>query len=96
VNTLFKNKKHKQSLEYAGKLKSAMDEYNALLYDKYMFFYYNSLVINYAFIDIDKAIEVLEELKHNEKIKNNFFFIPKMYRNNTAEHIICGRCPFTN
>lgn len=81
VNTLFKNKKHKQSLEYAGKLKSAMEEYNALLYDKYMFFYFNSLVINYAFIDIDKAIEVLEELKHNEKIKNTPYYEVFVYLN---------------
>jgi hypothetical protein len=74
VNTLFKNKKHKDSLEYAEKLKSAMEEYGGFLYDKYLFFYYNSLVINYSVINSDKAIETLESLKHNEKIKNMPFY----------------------
>ncbi|MFH0865496.1 MAG: hypothetical protein V1904_04845 [Bacteroidota bacterium] len=81
VNTLFKNKKQKESLEYADKLKSAMEEYNALLYDKYMFFYYHSLVINYSGINTDKAIEVLEELKHNEKIKNTPYYEVFVYLN---------------
>jgi hypothetical protein len=81
VNTLFKTQKHKESLEYADKLKSAMEEYGGFLYDKYLFFYYNSLVINYAFINIDRAIEVLEELKHNEKIKTNPYYEVFVYLN---------------
>src|SRR4029077_455363 len=39
VNTLFKNGKLKESLKYADKLKSAMEEYQRLFYDKYLFFY---------------------------------------------------------
>jgi hypothetical protein len=81
VNTLFKNKKHKESLEYAAMLKSAMEQYNALLYDKYMFFYYHSLVINYSMLSTDKAIEVLEELKHNEKIKATPYYEVFVYLN---------------
>lgn len=81
VNTLFKNNKHKFSLEYAEKLKTAMEEYGSFLYDKYFFYYYNSLVINYAIIDPDKAIETLEDLKHNEKIKNTPFYQTFIYLN---------------
>ena len=69
INSLFKNKKIDLSLDYAGKLKSAMDEYNKLLHDKYLFYYYNSLVINYSVKDIDKAIEILHEAKDNSIIK---------------------------
>jgi len=81
VNTLFKNKKHAESLEYVEKLKTAMDEYGAFLFDKYMFFYYHSLVINYSAINPDKAIEVLEELSHKEKIKNTPYYEVFVYLN---------------
>lgn len=81
VNTLFKNGKIKQSLEYADKLKHAMEEFNRLHYDKYIFFYYNSLVINYSKIDIDKAIEILEQLENNEQLKNTPFYEVFVYLN---------------
>ncbi|MDC3260250.1 hypothetical protein OAU66_01710, partial [bacterium] len=67
-NALFKNKKHKTSLEYAGKLKDAMGEYNNLLHDKYLFYYYNTLVNNYSEVDEDKAISILQEAIVNNKI----------------------------
>jgi hypothetical protein len=69
INSLFKNKKIDLSLEYAEKLKAAMSEYNGLLYDKYLFYYYNSLVINYSIKDVDKALEILNEAKNNAVIK---------------------------
>ncbi len=81
VNTLFKNGKVKQSLEYAEKLKLAMDEFNRLHYDKFLFFYYNSLVINYSKIDIDKAIEILEQLENNEQLKKTPFYEVFVYLN---------------
>jgi hypothetical protein len=81
VNSLFKNKKNKQSLEYVAQLQRAMEEYNGLLNDKYLFFYYNSLVINYSVIDKDKAIAILEELKENKKVKNTSFYDIFIYLN---------------
>jgi len=81
VNTLFKNKKLKLSLKYAEELKTAMEEFNHMLYDKYIFFYYNSLVINYSILDPDKAVSILEDLKSNEKIKSNAFYQVFIYLN---------------
>ena len=81
VNTLFKNNKLKQSLQYAEILRRAMEEYHHILYDKYFFFYYNSLVINYSILDKDKAVEILEDLKDNEKIKSNSFYHLFVYLN---------------
>lgn len=81
VNTLFKNNKIQESLEYAERLKEAMEEYNRALYDKYFFFYYNSLVINYSKIDLDKAIEILEGLKSNELLKKTPFYEVFVYLN---------------
>jgi hypothetical protein len=69
INSLFYNKKIDISLDYVNKLKSAMGEYDNLLYDKYLFYYYNSLVINYTVKNIDKAIEILHEAKDNSSIK---------------------------
>lgn len=69
INSLFKNKKIDASLTYTHELKTAMQEYDNLLYDKYLFYYYNSLVINYSVKNIDKAIEILHEAKENTVIK---------------------------
>lgn len=69
INSLFKNKKIDLSLTYVDKLKSAMEEFSKVLYDKYLFYYYNSLVINYSVKNIDKAIEILHEAKDNASIK---------------------------
>jgi hypothetical protein len=69
INSLFMNRKTDLSLEYTGKLQQAMEEHNRLLHDKYLFYYYNSLVINYTVKDIDKAIEILHEAKDNSSIK---------------------------
>jgi tetratricopeptide (TPR) repeat protein len=81
VNTLFKNNNVKESLLYADKLKAAMEEYNRLLYDKYLFFYYNSLVINYSKSDRDRTIEILEEMRTLEKIVAVPFYEVFIYLN---------------
>lgn len=81
VNTLYKNGKLKESLHYAGLLKKSMNEFHQMLHDKYMFYYYNSLVINYSQLDRNKAVSILEELKENDKIKNNPFYQQFIYLN---------------
>ena len=81
VNSLFKNNKSAKSLEWAETLKAAMEEYNHLLYDKYFFFYYNALVINYSSVNPAKAIDILENLRENTKIKNNDYYIFFVYLN---------------
>ena len=74
VNVLFKNKKYQDSLKYAEMLHDAMLEHNKLLYDKFLFFYYNSLVINYSVLDKDKAIAVLEELIRKNTLRPTPFY----------------------
>ena len=69
INSLFKNKKLGESLAYTEKLNIAMNEYDGFLRDKFLFFYYNSLVINYSVLDKEKAIDILEEAKKNNYIK---------------------------
>ncbi len=74
VNTLFAQNKTEMSLQYAEKLQEAMHEFNNLLYDKYKFFYYNALMLNYSLNDVDKGIRLLEELRDKETLKNTPFY----------------------
>ena len=81
TNCLFKTHKYKQSLAYAEILKSSMNEYDGFLKDKYLFYYYNSLVINYSLSDKNKALEVLKEAKNNDVIQNLPTFSVFIYLN---------------
>ena len=90
VNALFKNDKLEESLQWAEKLKVAMDEFDRLHYDRFLFFYYNSLVINYSKVDMEKAIATLQELEHNEKLKKTPFYIVFVYLNLSIFHFDMG------
>jgi hypothetical protein len=80
-NTLFKNNKIDESLVYAGQLHNAMKEFSGLLYDKYLFFYYNILVNNYARTNVEKAIEILDEAKKQKVIQSHPVYIGFVYLN---------------
>ncbi|MGB2371665.1 MAG: hypothetical protein ACPH67_04950, partial [Flavobacteriales bacterium] len=69
ANCLHKTNQFKKSLEVAEQLHHAMKEYEGFLYDKYIFYYYNVLVLNYAKEDKEKALETLQLAKNNEIIK---------------------------
>ncbi|HNC32790.1 MAG TPA: hypothetical protein PLZ26_01650 [Bacteroidia bacterium] len=74
VNSLYKNNKLKKSLEYTNMLHQEMKAYNQLFYDKFLFYYYNALVINYSKTDKQKEIVTLQEMEQNEKINANLFY----------------------
>jgi len=81
VNAFFKNKKYEQSLKHAEEMNDAMKEYGKLLYDKFVFFYYNSLVINYSVLNKDKAISILDELISRRTLKSQPFYELFIYLN---------------
>ncbi len=81
INSLFKNGKTTQSLEFAEKLKDAMEEFGGFLYDKYLFYYYNSLMINYSISNKQKAIDILEEARELKAIKELPFYTVFIYLN---------------
>ncbi|HXB42315.1 MAG TPA: hypothetical protein VNZ49_17380 [Bacteroidia bacterium] len=80
-NALFKNSKLDESLKYAVHLHGAMKEFSNSLYDKYLFFYYNILVNNYAKSHVEKAIEILDEAKEQKAIKDHPVYIGFVYLN---------------
>ncbi|HTL81907.1 MAG TPA: hypothetical protein VL651_09400, partial [Bacteroidia bacterium] len=65
ANAQYKNREFEESLQSAARLKEAMNEFGGSLHDKYLFFYYNILVINYSEKDVEKAIGILNEAKEN-------------------------------
>jgi len=70
TNSLYKNKKYEKSLEFANELKSEMLRFDNMLYNKFLFFYYNTLVINYSTLNKKKALKILSQAKENVIIKN--------------------------
>lgn len=74
INALFKNDKINESLEVTENLYAAMHEHDGLFYDKYLFYYYNSLVINYQVTNKKKAVEVLLEAKKKKEIQQLSFY----------------------
>jgi len=81
TNCLFKTHKYKQSLVYAEKLKISMNEYDGFLRDKYLFYHYNALVINYSLSNKEKALEILKEAKRNDVIQQLPTFSVFIYLN---------------
>jgi tetratricopeptide (TPR) repeat protein len=81
VNASFKNKKYEESLAHAEEMHAAMKEYGNLLYHKFIFFYYNSLVINYSLLNKDKAISILDDLIAKRTLKSQPFYEVFVYLN---------------
>jgi len=90
ANALFKNGKAEESLQWAEKLKIGMEEFHRLYYDRFLFFYYNTLVINYSKVDKPKAISILQDLEHNDQLKGTQFYIVFVYLNLSIFHFDLG------
>ena len=93
-NCLYKTKKYKQSLKYSEELLSGMKEYDCFLHDKYLFYFYNILILNYAKTDKNKALDYLNKASESEVIKklpayNVFIYLNRSliyyYENNYKE-----------
>lgn len=74
VNTHFRTGKYNDSLQYAEALGEEISLYGKLLYDKYLFFYYNSLIINYSALDKPKALSILEQFERETRNKQNSYY----------------------
>lgn len=81
INALFKNGKYHESLDYAETLGEELMAFGGKWYDRYMFFYYNALVINYAQIDVSRGLKALDELEREMKGKPNTYYNFFIYLN---------------
>jgi hypothetical protein len=74
INSTFKNHKFRESLDYAEALGEELSAWNGMLYKKFVFFYYNALVINYAKTDLARGLKALDEAEREMKdIKNSYY-----------------------
>ena len=74
INALFMNRKFEASLNYAKLLGVEIEQQEKMHYEKYLFFYYNSLVINYAQTNINHALSALDEFERiNKKSQNSYY-----------------------
>lgn len=71
ANSLYKNAKLKESLKFGENLLDAMKQFDGVLYEQYLFYYYNIMVNNYGHVNKSRAIEMLLEARSNKVIKNN-------------------------
>lgn len=70
--------KHTQAIQFASSLHKAIYEYDKVLYDQYVFYYYNILVNNYSKTNLLKAIDTLEEAQNEKQIRENphqYFYV---------------------
>jgi hypothetical protein len=81
TNCFYKTKQYSKSLEFAEILNVAMKEFDGFLNEKYVFYYFNSLVLNYSVKDKEKALDVLKEAKNNASIKKLPAYISFIYLN---------------
>ncbi|MCD6020174.1 MAG: hypothetical protein K0S53_3295 [Bacteroidetes bacterium] len=70
-NASYMLNKHSQAIQFAGTLHKAIFGFDKILYDQYIFYYYNILVNNYSKTNLNKAIETLEEAQNEKQIRNN-------------------------
>lgn len=81
VNCLFRLGQYDESLKYAELLGTEINAFNKQWYDKYLVFYYNSLVINYSVLDKQKALRVLDEFDSIAKQKKSSYYEQFLYFN---------------
>lgn len=80
-NALYKNAKQKESLQYAGLLGNALQEYGKMYYDRFLFFYYNLQVLNNAVLNPNKALEHLNSFEQEMRKKKNYYHDTFIYLN---------------
>ena len=91
TNCLYKTHKLKKSLEFAEILRKGMGEYGGFLRDKFLFYYYNALVINYSVLDKKEALKILEEARKNRIIKQLPTYTVFIYLNTALVYFDQGK-----
>ncbi|MCW3126947.1 MAG: hypothetical protein JWO03_2605 [Bacteroidetes bacterium] len=74
VNSYLMQKKYEGALQYAKLLGNEMAQFNKMLYDKYLFFYYNTLLIAYLNTDNNRALAVIDEFEHITRKSSNSYY----------------------
>jgi hypothetical protein len=74
INAFLAQKKYDGALQYSKILGEEMVRYDKILYDKYLFFYYNNLLLTYLNTDYNRALSVLNDFEHITRRGTNSYY----------------------
>ncbi len=86
VNAAFMNKEYEKSLKYTEELYDQMLLFNKTYYHKFLFFYYQALVMNWSVSNREKAKKVLYEIKDDREFVSNSYYIQFIMLNLSVLH----------
>jgi tetratricopeptide (TPR) repeat protein len=72
ANALFKQKQYKHSLEIAQQIQELLPKVKN--HARYLFFYYNLLVVNYSVLDIEKALFYAQQILTDPVLKKESYY----------------------
>jgi hypothetical protein len=87
VNAAFKKNDLQQSLAHTEELYDQMLKYDQVYYHKYLFFYYQALVLNYSETEPKKAIRILTEIKDDREFVSNPYYVQFILLNLSLLHL---------
>ncbi|MGB0428999.1 MAG: hypothetical protein ACPGLV_00900, partial [Bacteroidia bacterium] len=90
VNAAFKNNDLNESLTYTEQLYDQMLLHNRIYYHKYLFFYYQALVMNWSVSNPAKAISVLHQIKDDKAFVSNSYYVQFILANLGVLHLQSG------
>lgn len=93
TNSYLAQKKYDLALQYTKVLGQQMAQYDKLLYDKYLFFYYNSLLIAYLNIDYDRALAAINEFEHITRKSANSYYEQFVHLNRAVLYFFMKKYP---
>ncbi len=74
INSFLMQKKFEEALHYIRTLGTEMERYERALYDKYLFFYYNTQLLVYLDKDNNQALHILDEFERiTRKAANSYY-----------------------
>lgn len=81
ANSLYKNGKYQNSLQYTAQLGEELDAFNRMHHDRFLFFFYNLLILNNAPLNPAKALKALDEFEGLMRRKKNYYYDVFIYLN---------------
>ncbi len=80
-NALLMQRKYDEAIDQSKVLEKALNEYQGILFDKYIYFVYQLQINSYAAIDVDKAVELLQKVVTSKNVLSDPYYLLINYAN---------------
>ncbi len=80
-NALLMQRKYDKAIEKSKMLEAALTENQGVLFDKYIYFVYQLQINSYAVIDLDRSVELLQEVVTSKKLISDAYWLLINYAN---------------